>query len=96
MTFDVCAWWTARTGQTMSGKKSEFAQWLRELEETIRKQHSGCGEADQRTIASMQAKIDRLMLEYCPEDMTPEQIENWKRHQATATQEQEAVMRQSA
>jgi hypothetical protein len=29
----------------------------------------------------MQCKIDALMLEYCPEDMTEEQIENWKKHQ---------------
>ena len=33
------------------------------------------------TIAAMQAKIDALMLEYCPDEMTPEQVENWKRHQ---------------
>lgn len=56
MTFDVCAWWTQRTGQTMSGKKSEFAQWLRELEETIRKQPSGCGEAVQRNSARYEAR----------------------------------------
>lgn len=31
--------------------------------------------------AALQAQIDRLMLEYCPSEMTPEQIENWKRHQ---------------
>ena len=33
----------------------------------------------------LQAKIDALMLEYCPDEMTPEQIENWKRHQKAAT-----------
>jgi hypothetical protein len=32
----------------------------------------------------LQAKIDALMLEYCPNEMTPEQIENWKRHQTRA------------
>ena len=40
--------------------------------------------------AALQAKIDALMLEYCPEDMTPEQIENWNRHQRAATPEEEA------
>lgn len=30
---------------------------------------------------SLQAKIDALMLEYCPEEMTPEQIKNWEKHQ---------------
>jgi hypothetical protein len=29
-----------------------------------------------------QAKIDALMLEYCPDDMTPEQREEWARHQS--------------
>lgn len=28
-----------------------------------------------------QAKIDALMLEYCPDEMTPEQIAEWERHQ---------------
>lgn len=28
-----------------------------------------------------QAKIDALMLEYCPEEMTQEQIDNWASHQ---------------
>lgn len=28
-----------------------------------------------------QAKIDSLMLEYCPEDMTDTQIEEWAEHQ---------------
>lgn len=32
-------------------------------------------------IASLQAKIDALMLEYCPEEMTPEQMEGWGKHQ---------------
>ncbi len=29
----------------------------------------------------LQAKVDSLMLEYCPEEMTREQIKEWKRHQ---------------
>jgi len=28
-----------------------------------------------------QAKIDSLMLEYCPNEMTKDQIENWEKHQ---------------
>lgn len=32
-------------------------------------------------LAAAQAKIDSLMLEYCPDEMTPEQIENWGKHQ---------------
>ena len=32
-------------------------------------------------IASKQAQIDRLMMEYCPEEMSPEQKAEWKKHQ---------------
>lgn len=32
-------------------------------------------------LAAAQAKIDELMLEYCPEEMTPEQIAEWGRNQ---------------
>lgn len=32
-------------------------------------------------IGSMQAQIDALMLEYCPDEMTPEQLAEWQRHQ---------------
>jgi len=32
--------------------------------------------------AFRQAKIDELMLEYCPDEMTQEQIKEWEEHQA--------------
>ncbi len=32
-----------------------------------------------------QAQIDALMLEYCPDEMTTEQIDNWEKHQKPAT-----------
>lgn len=38
-----------------------------------------------REIAeARQAQIDRLMLEYCPDEMTPEQIAEWSKHQRPA------------
>lgn len=36
-------------------------------------------------LEAKQAEIDRLMLEYCPDEMTPEQFENWARHQKPVT-----------
>jgi len=33
---------------------------------------------------ALQAKIDRLMLEYCPDEMTEEQRENWGLDQRTS------------
>ncbi len=35
-------------------------------------------------LASKQAKIDSLMLEYCPDEMTQEQKDNWAKHQVPA------------
>ena len=40
-------------------------------------------------IQSQQAKIDELMLEYCPEDMTQQQMDEWARHQRPVTKEEE-------
>ena len=40
----------------------------------------GYNELDAKHRAA-QAKIDALMLEYCPEEMTPEQTQNWAAHQ---------------
>lgn len=34
-----------------------------------------------RTIRAKQAEIDRLMLEYCPDEMTPEQKAEWAANQ---------------
>ena len=31
-------------------------------------------------IEQLEAKIDRLMLEYCPEQMIQEQLDNWSNH----------------
>lgn len=31
--------------------------------------------------APLQAKIDRLMLEYCPDEMTQEQLNEWAKNQ---------------
>lgn len=34
-----------------------------------------------RLTQHQQARIDALMLEHCPDEMTPEQIAEWERHQ---------------
>ena len=35
----------------------------------------------ERELAAAQARIDELMLEYCPDEMTEEQLEEWSKHQ---------------
>lgn len=37
-------------------------------------------------LGNAQAKIDALMLEYCPDEMTPKQVERWGVSQAPATE----------
>lgn len=32
-------------------------------------------------IAYLQSRIDELMLEYCPNEMTKDQLDNWAEHQ---------------
>ena len=41
---------------------------------------------DRAEVADKQAEIDRLMLEYCPDDMTPEQIAEWGKRQGASEQ----------
>lgn len=38
-------------------------------------------EEARRESECRQSKIDSLMLEYCPDEMTPEQVAEWGRHQ---------------
>ena len=35
-------------------------------------------------VERLEAKIDELMLEYCPDEMTPEQVAEWAKHQVPA------------
>ena len=37
--------------------------------------------AHAKRIAHLEYKIDELMLEWCPDEMTPEQLENYAKHQ---------------
>jgi len=37
--------------------------------------------------AAKQARIDALMFEYCPEEMTEEQVNEWKKHQQPVKEE---------
>ena len=41
--------------------------------------------AQAKRIAHLEYKIDELMLEWCPDEMTPEQLENYAKHQRKAS-----------
>ena len=42
-------------------------------------------------LADKQFRIDSLMLEFCPKEMSKEQLDNWGKHQVRASPEQEAA-----
>ena len=37
-----------------------------------------------KELGAKQAKIDELMLEYCPEEMTKKQFDDWAKHQKSS------------
>ena len=50
----------------------------------------GFAEVAARKADALQAQLDALMLEFCPEEMTEAQKENWARHQRPASDEMQA------
>lgn len=44
----------------------------------------------EQQLAAAKAKIDSLILEYCPEEMTPDQIAEWEKHQVAAPQQEQS------
>lgn len=48
--------------------------------------NGGCSTPAATDKGALQARIDELMLEYCPEDMTVEQMANYARHQRGANE----------
>jgi len=56
--------------------------------------HGNVMEAFARAAAAkrdaLQAQLDALMLEYCPDEMTETQKENWARHQRPVSDDEQA------
>ena len=85
---DEAKWETAPAAIVVS---IYFAQTLERENVVLREQLKDCSaQFDQQQeqldrnaekIASKQAQIDRLMMEYCPDEMTEEQVNEWKKHQ---------------
>lgn len=65
--------------QKLATSRREWAEKAEaELESWV---HTNRIDELQRELAHKQAIIDRLMLEFCPDEMTPEQMANWEKHQ---------------
>ena len=43
-------------------------------------------------LNALQAQVDRLMIEYCPDEMSAEQIANWERHQQAVREDVDSVI----
>lgn len=52
-------------------------------------------EAAEQRCAELQARIDELMFEWCPEEMTPEQIATWEENQVRCSPEEEAAIKRA-
>ena len=73
--------WLSRDGFITSARNaSDAADEIKQLRAevaTLKEQLA----AAQKDADSKQVRIDELMLEYCPDEMMPEQIEEWAKHQ---------------
>jgi hypothetical protein len=64
--------------------KDHFSVTRDELHWLLQKANEA--QAKEAEVNFLQYKIDTLMLEHCPEDMTPEQMENYAKHQRLASE----------
>lgn len=62
-----------------------------QCDEGIRRLQARVAELE-REVAAKQARIDALMIEYCPDEMTPEQVAEWARHQRPISEQAAAAI----
>lgn len=65
----------------MKYRRMEFNAQLQKESDELREQ-----------LAAAQAKIDSLMFEYCPDEMTPEQIAEWGKWQRPIDSDKQAAI----
>lgn len=89
--------------QDLANRRGEFVEKLYAQEREIaglKKMKAACEETLVisckklveviRERNALQARVDELMLEYCPDEMTPEQRANWAAHQVPVSAEEQA------
>ena len=91
---DEAKWETAPAAIVVS---VYFAQTLERENAALREQLKDCSAVVDRQqkqldrnaeqLASKQARIDALMVEHCPKEMTEEQVKEWKKHQRSVKEE---------
>ena len=71
----------------------KLEQQLTETEEFCKGEMARSRERSSRLrqqLAAKQAEVDALMLEYCPSEMSQEQLNNWAAHQRPAERDEQA------
>jgi len=93
----IAAWWVGTSIGHVPRKlaKETERDYLDKMIEVSNDQNRVIGEMLQclqlgaAANQSLLARIDELMFEYCPEEMTPEQIANYEAHVRAASQQEE-------
>lgn len=70
-----------RSAIAKANREADFQRQRAILAEHHANVMQGFAEVAARKADALQARIDELMLEHCPEEMTEAQKENWARHQ---------------
>jgi hypothetical protein len=69
--------------ESLRARVKELENDLAQCEEHCTMWAAGKGRSD-GALDAMKAERDQLMLEFCPNEMTPEQIKEWEEHQIAA------------
>jgi len=72
--------------QTLERENARLRQQLKDCSAAFDKQQEQL-DRNAEQLASKQAKIDALMFEHCPIEMSLEQIARWKKHQVVKEEE---------
>lgn len=65
--------------------RTQMNDAIRELQNSVRMAVQTINEL-RREVGAKQARIDELMLEYCPDEMTPEQLEEYSNAQVAVVE----------
>ena len=77
------------TGYELPAVLRDMARYLTQYSQARKRRHLLHAAAE---IERLQTRIDALMLEHCPDEMTHEQMAEWARHQVAAPDFDEAAL----
>ena len=81
-----------RSAVAKANREADFQRQRAILAEHHASVMQGFAEVAARKADALQAQLDALMLEFCPEEMTEAQKENWARHQRPASDDEQVAV----